>query len=186
MLLSLARGLTQGRRAGTVHAIGVALGIMAHTVLAAFGVSLLLLAHEAAFWAMKLAGAAYLIYLGIMQWKQATPELNPKVAPMSYATILWRGFLSNALNPKVALFVIAFVPQFVRVDNANASAFMQITMLGAIFAALTVLAYASLAVVADRVSHWLGAHPAFFRWFNRGTGGVFVASGAALVLLEKR
>jgi threonine/homoserine/homoserine lactone efflux protein len=188
MMLSLARGLTQGRFAGIANAFGVGLGIMLHTVLAAFGVSALLIASETAFWAMKLVGAAYLVYLGIQQWK-AVGQLDDVRAPkMSVWQVFYKGMLSNLLNPKVALFVLAFVPQFVRTGDASAgsSAFVQIVALGAIFSILTVFFYALLALTASSVSIWLTARPTWVRNFNRSTGVVFIASGAAVLALDRR
>jgi threonine/homoserine/homoserine lactone efflux protein len=103
MLLSLARGLTQGRLAGIANAFGVGVGIMLHTVFAAFGVSALLVASETAFWIMKLVGAAYLVYLGVQQWR-SSGELDHVTAPvMNVWHVFYKGVLSNLLNPKVAL-----------------------------------------------------------------------------------
>ena len=189
MLLSLSRGLTQGRGAGFAHAFGVGLGIMAQTLLAAFGVSALLTASETAFWVMKLIGGAYLIYLGVQQWRSVSSAtlLNAPTAP--FTTIFWRGMLSNLLNPKVALFVLAFVPQFVQAgDGANptSSPLVQMLLLGAIFSVLTVIAYAALGAAAGGVSRWLAANPAYLRGVNRGSAGLFVASGAAVLLLDRR
>jgi threonine/homoserine/homoserine lactone efflux protein len=188
MLLSLSRGLTQGRGAGFAHALGVGLGIMAHSLLAALGVSALLTASETAFWVMKLVGGAYLVYLGVQQWRSVTSTtlLNAPIAPL--ATIFWRGMLSNLLNPKVALFVLAFVPQFVQSASAgNASSpLVQMLLLGAIFSVLTVIAYGALGAAAGGVSRWLAANPAYLRGVNRGSAGLFVASGAAVLLLDRR
>lgn len=189
MLLSLSRGLTQGRGAGFAHAFGVGLGIMAHSLLAALGVSALLTASETAFWVMKLVGGAYLIYLGVQQWRSVASStlLNAPKAPLK--VIFWRGMLSNLLNPKVALFVLAFVPQFVRAgDGANpaSSPLVQMLLLGAIFSVLTVIAYGALGAAAGGVSRWLAAHPAYMRGVNRGSAGLFVASGAAVLLLDRR
>ena len=189
MLLSLSRGLTQGRGAGFAHAFGVGLGIMAHSLLAALGVSALLTASETAFWVMKLVGGAYLIYLGVQQWRSVASAtlLNAPKAPLK--GIFWRGILSNLLNPKVALFVLAFVPQFVRAgDGANptSSPLVQMLLLGAIFSVLTVIAYGALGAAAGGVSRWLAAHPAYMRGVNRGSAGLFVASGAAVLLLDRR
>ena len=189
MLLSLSRGLTQGRGASLAHALGVGLGIMAHSMLAALGVSALLTASQTAFWVMKLVGGAYLIYLGVQQWRsvRSTALVNAAKAPLM--TIFWRGMLSNLLNPKVALFVLAFVPQFVRPgDAANpaASPLVQMLLLGAIFSVLTVIAYAALGAAAGGVSRWLAANPAYLRGVNRGSAGLFVASGAAVLLLDRR
>ena len=186
MLLSLSRGLTQGRGAGFAHAFGVGSGIMAHSLLAAFGVSALLTASETAFWVMKLVGGAYLVYLGVHQWRSVTSTtvLSAPKAPLT--TIFWRGMLSNLLNPKVALFVLAFVPQFVQSGSAASSPLVQMLLLGAIFSILTVIAYGALGAAAGGVSRWLAAHPAYLRGVNRGSAGLFVASGAAVLLLDRR
>ena len=189
MLLSLSRGLTQGRGAGFAHAFGVGLGIMAHSLLAALGVSALLTASETAFWVMKLVGGAYLIYLGVQQWRSVNPTsaatlLNAPKAPLK--VIFWRGILSNLLNPKVALFVLAFVPQFVQSGSGASSPLVQMLLLGAIFSILTVIAYGALGAAAGGVSRCLAAHPAYLRGVNRGSAGLFVASGAAVLLLDRR
>lgn len=186
MLMSLSRGLTQGKSAGIGHAIGAGVGIMAHSLLAALGVSALLTASETAFWVMKLAGGAYLIYLGVLQWKHAdaTATIAAKRAPL--VVIYWRGFLSNLLNPKVALFVLAFVPQFVRSGEGTSSPFVQMLLLGAIFSVLTMIAYGALGTLAGSVSRWLAAHPKAMRSVNRSSAGLFVASGAAVLLLDRR
>ena len=189
MLLSLSRGLTHGRGAGFAHAFGVGLGIMAHSLLAALGVSALLTASETAFWVMKLVGGAYLIYLGVQQWRSVTSATLPNAmkaprAPLK--VIFWRGMLSNLLNRKVALFVLAFVPQFVQSGSNAPSPLVQMLLLGAIFSILTVIAYGALGAAAGGVSRWLSAHPAHLRGVNRGSAGLFVASGAAVLLLERR
>ena len=186
MLLSLSRGLTQGRGAGFAHAFGVGLGIMAHSLLAALGVSALLTASETAFWVMKLVGGAYLIYLGVQQWRSVASStlLNAPKAPLK--VIFWRGMLSNLLNPKVALFVLAFVPQFVQSGSEASSPLVQMLLLGGIFSVLTVIAYCALGAAAGGVSRWLAAHPAYMRSVNRGSAGLFVASGAAVLLLDRR
>ncbi len=189
MLLSLSRGLTQGRGAGFAHAFGVGLGVMAHSLLAALGVSALLTASETAFWVMKLAGGAYLIYLGVQQWRSSTDTTlinapGPTKAPLT--TIFWRGMLSNLLNPKVALFVLAFVPQFVQAGPEASSPLVQMLLLGAIYSMLTVIAYGALGAAAGGVSRRLAAHPAYMRGVNRGSAGLFVASGAAVLLLDRR
>ena len=187
MLLSLSRGLTQGRLAGVAHALGVGLGIMAHSLLAALGVSALLTASETAFWAMKLIGGVYLIYLGILSWRNATATARIASQRAPWMTLFWRGFLSNVLNPKVALFVLAFVPQFVRSGYVGASSpFVQMLLLGAIFSVLTIIAYSALGVAAGGVSRWLAAHPSYLRTVNRTSAGLFIASGAVVLLLDRR
>jgi threonine/homoserine/homoserine lactone efflux protein len=135
---------------------------------------------------MKLAGGAYLIYLGVLQWKHAdaTATVAAKRAPL--VIIYWRGFLSNLLNPKVALFVLAFVPQFVRSGDGASSPLVQMLLLGAIFSVLTMIAYGALGTLAGSVSRWLAAHPKAMRSVNRSSAGLFVASGAAVLLLDRR
>ena len=134
MLMSLSRGLTQGPSAGIAHALGAGLGIMAHSLLAALGVSALLTASETAFCAMKLIGGVYLIYLGILSWRNASAVASAASQKAPWMTLFWRGFMSNLLNSKVALFVLAFMPQFVRSGDIGASSpFVQMLLLGAIF-----------------------------------------------------
>ena len=187
MLLSLSRGLTQGRLAGVAHALGVGLGIMAHSLFAALGVSALLTASETAFWVMKLIGGVYLIYLGIVAWRNASVVASVASQRAPWMTLFWRGFMSNLLNPKVALFVLAFVPQFVRSGGADATIpFTQMLLLGAIFSVLTIIAYGALGIAAGGVSRWLAAHPSYLRNVNRASAGLFIASGAAVLLLDRR
>ena len=186
MLLSLSRGVTQGRAAGFAHALGAGIGIMGHSLLAAFGVSALLTASQTAFWVMKLIGGAYLIYLGVQQWRSTSTTAFVTTRPAPMRVILLRGILSNLLNPKVALFVLAFVPQFVRAGDGASSPLVQMLLLGAIFSILTIIAYGALGAAAGGVSRWLASHPAYMRGVNRGSAGLFVASGAAVLLLDRK
>ncbi|MCC7067023.1 MAG: LysE family translocator [Burkholderiales bacterium] len=187
MLLSLSRGLSQGRAAGCAHACGAGVGIMGHSLLAALGVSALLTASETAFWIMKLVGAAYLIYLGVQQWRSGVGSIGLVPAkPASWWQIFMRGVLSNLLNPKVALFVLAFVPQFVRAGEGAGSPLVQMLLLGAIFSVLTIIAYSALGAAAGSVNRWLATHPGWLRGVNRGSAGLFMASGTAILLLDRR
>ena len=187
MLLSLSRGLSQGRAAGCAHACGAGVGIMGHSLRAAFGVSALLTASQTAFWVVKLVGAAYLIYLGVQQWRSAATGAAPMTTkPAPLQVVFMRGVLSNLLNPKVALFVLAFVPQFVLAGDGAASPLVQMLLLGAIFSLLTIIAYSALGAAAGSVNRWLAAHPAYLQAVNRGSAGLFVASGAAVLLLDRR
>jgi len=186
MLLSLSRGVTQGRAAGVAHALGAGIGIMGHSLLAAFGVSALLTASQTAFWVMKLVGGAYLIYLGVQQWRSMSTTAFVTARPAPLRVIFLRGILSNLLNPKVALFVLAFVPQFVRSGDGGSSPLVQMLLLGAIFSILTIIAYGALGAAAGGVSRWLASHPAYMRGVNRGSAGLFVASGAAVLLLDRK
>ncbi len=186
MLLSISRGLTGGRSSGLAHSLGVGLGIMLHSLLAALGVSTLLTASETAFWVMKLVGGGYLIYLGVQQWRSTETAVAIDAPHALMKEIFWRGVLSNAFNPKVALFVLAFIPQFVVTDAQAGSPLVQMLLLGAIFSVLTIIAYGALAAAAGSVSRWLQSHPAYMRGVSRVSAGMFVAAGAAVLLLDRR
>lgn len=113
----ITRGVSQGRRAGIVSAIGVTLGILVHTIFAALGLAVILRTSALAFLAVKYTGAAYLVYLGIKSYRDKTSfDLTSKQAQAMTRTIFIQGMLSNVLNPKVALFFLAFLPQFVNPD----------------------------------------------------------------------
>jgi threonine/homoserine/homoserine lactone efflux protein len=185
MLMSLSRGLSQGRAAAAAYAAGVAVGIMVHAALAALGVSVLLRTSEAAFTIFKLAGGAYLIYLGVQLWRAQGGALVQPQAPRALPALFAMGALGNVLNPKVALFVLALVPQFV-VNDSGVSAGTQILWLGAIFSVATFFAYAGLGAAAGRAQAWMYARPNALRGFNRFTSGVFVVAGLGVLTLERR
>jgi threonine/homoserine/homoserine lactone efflux protein len=185
MLMSLSRGLSQGRAAACAYAGGVAVGIMVHTVLAALGVSVLLRASETAFTLFKLAGGLYLFYLGVQLWRAQGRAVEQARAPLLLPALFASGALSNVLNPKVALFVLALVPQFV-VSGSGVSAGTQILALGGIFAVATWLAYAGLGAAAGRAQAWMMAKPQVLAGFNRFTAGVFMVAGLGVFTLERR
>lgn len=130
VIFATASGMAGGPRAGAVAGIGVGLGGLWHVALAAAGVSALLAAYPPAMLALKLGGAAYLLYLAVKSWR-AGDSLPSGRGEGAVLRALWRGFLTNALNPKVALFVLAFLPQFT--DPARGPVWQQILILGAVF-----------------------------------------------------
>lgn len=185
MLMSLSRGLSQGRTAAAAYAAGVAVGIMVHSAFAALGVSVLLKTTELAFWMFKLAGGVYLLYLGVQLWRAQRRDWAQSLdcAPLSH--VFLRGMLTNVLNPKVALFVLALIPQFADAHSGSSVA-VQILLLGAIFSGLTLLAYATLGAAAHRTQAWMQARPRLLAAFNRFTAGVFVLAGLGILSLERR
>ncbi len=185
MMLTLSRGLSQGRAAAALHALGVALGIMVHAVLAALGVAALMKASSFAFWVFKLAGGLYLIYLGLQLWRAQRTSLAEPLPPLPAHTIFIRGVLSNVLNPKVVLFMLALLPQFVSLDS-GASPQSQMLALGGIYALMTVLAYSSLGAAASRAQAWCAARPRVLRRFNRMTAVLFLGAGAAILVMDRR
>ncbi|MEP7070093.1 MAG: LysE family translocator, partial [Usitatibacter sp.] len=115
MIYVITRSLAQGRFAGLCSALGVCLGILVHTALAALGVGAILRASEALFVALQLGGAAYLVYLGLRMLLARDPTRIDTAArrPLAPFALVWQGVLSNVTNPKIVLFFLAFLPQFV-------------------------------------------------------------------------
>jgi threonine/homoserine/homoserine lactone efflux protein len=132
MTYVIARSASQGRLAGISSALGISAGALAHTLLAAVGLSALVLQSEVAFQLIKFAGAAYLLYLAWKAWRSGNTEAGqPSRPPASLARIFTEGLLTNLLNPKVALFILAFLPLFVDPDRGRVAG--QILFLGLLF-----------------------------------------------------
>lgn len=178
------RSLSQGTRAGSVAALGIGLGCCVHIVAAALGLSAILATSATAFMLIKLIGAAYLVYVGVtmLRSKAAGPQQQQqsvRAAPLR--TIFTQGFLTNALNPKVALFFLAFVPQFI--DPAATSKPLAFLFLGAIFNFNGTLWNLCLAWLSARLGR-TGTSDRFSTWLNRSVGGLFVFLGLRLALAE--
>jgi threonine/homoserine/homoserine lactone efflux protein len=187
-LFIMARSATQGWRAGFVACWGIGSGVFVHVFAAALGLSALLATSATAFAVVKIIGAAYLVWIGIGMLRQraateATPELDAVPRASRYRDIYRQGFLTNALNPKVALFFLAFVPQFIAPDaHSKPLAFIA---LGVIFDINGMLWCHSLALFTAFASRRLNVGAGLGRWLNRAMGGVFVALGARLALASR-
>jgi len=190
-LLIMTRSATQGWRAGSAAALGIGTGTFVHIVGAALGLSAILATSAAAFTIVKLAGAAYILYLavGMLLSKRSSngAAAPPKIAPLPYRRIYAQGILTNVLNPKVALFFLAFVPQFIDANAPHkALAFL---ILGAIFNINGMLWCHALALFtagfAAKSSARLKQNPAVAQWLNRATGGLFVWLGVKLALAKQ-
>ncbi|MBB3196943.1 LysE family translocator [Roseateles terrae] len=199
-LLIMARSAAHGFRAGSAAALGIGAGTCVHVLAAALGLSALLSASAAAFTVVKLLGAAYLVYLGLSMLlkrrnrpaatgSESSPAaaVSPPVAPATPRAIFMQGFLTNVLNPKVALFFLAFVPQFISADApSKALAFI---FLGAIFNFNGMLWCHLLAwmgaVTGAQVRNRRWSEP-LARWLNRGLGALFLTFGVRLALSDAR
>lgn len=182
MLLALGRGLGQGRLAGAISGLGSGIGILTTSVLVAFGLAALLETSVVAFTVMKFAGAGYLVWLGIKTLRERS-LFSPKPAkPASNLEIFVLSVVNNILNPKVALFMVAFLPQFVRHDAPDVVA--QTVLLGSIFAVITVIAYATLGIAAASLTRQLERRPRIVAGFNIGAGIAFVLSGLKVASIE--
>lgn len=183
-LLAISRGLSQGRLAAALSAIGAGLGIMCHTLAATFGLSLILQNSPQAFWAVKAVGALYLVWLG---WKALVAgdlvSFTP-AARLPLSRVLLTGVLSNVLNPKPGLFVLAFLPQFVDASRGSVSA--QMLGYGAIFAVMTAVIFTLMGSFASRLAGWLQTRPRVVRGVNIGAGLAFIAAGLSVLSLKQR
>lgn len=183
-LLAIGRGLSQGRTAAVLSSVGAGLGIMCHTVAATLGLTLVIQASPAAFWAVKLAGAAYLLWLGIKALTARNLIAFEPTAHQPLERVFLTGLLSNVLNPKPGLFVLAFIPQFV--GAARGPVAVQMLVYGAIFALATAIIFSLLGSSAARLSRWLAQRPRVTTGLNVGADLAFVASGLSILALGNR
>jgi threonine/homoserine/homoserine lactone efflux protein len=183
MLYVLARSTGQGRAAGLASALGIGAGCFFHIFAVAFGLAGLLRTVPLAYNAVRFAGAAYLIYLGVRTLLARGSGANKMAAvkPASLWRIFGQGVITNVLNPKVALFFLAFLPQFI---SPHASAFGQTVRLGLIFdlSGTTVNVVVALAAssIGDALRNRIG-EASFFRWL---TGGVFIGLGLRMAVRD--
>ncbi|RFP09925.1 MULTISPECIES: LysE family translocator [unclassified Duganella] len=193
-LLIMTRSATQGWRAGSAAALGIGAGTMIHIFAAALGLSALLATSATAFTAVKWVGAAYIVYVGIGMLRAklraqaddaAAAETAARAAaqPLAYRKIFFQGFLTNVLNPKVALFFLAFVPQFISADSTSKP--LAFIVLGCIFNFNGMLWCNGLAIFTAFASARLKVKPLVALWLNRVTGGLFLALGLRLALAEQ-
>ena len=179
MVLVMSRGIAQGARAGVVTAAGVSTGLLGHTVLAALGLGAILQSSELAFTAMKYAGAAYLLFLGVKAFVTPPIELGgPKSTSGALRTPFFQGAISNLSNPKVAIFYFAYLPQFVTAESARPTE--TLLVLGVAFALITFLVKVPIGYVAGTFSGWLQVRPTVQNWLNRVSGSVLVGLGVQL------
>ena len=183
MLLVMSRAITHGTRAGVVTAAGVSVGLVGHTVLAALGLGVLLRASDGLFTAVKVAGAAYLLYLGVQLLLTRAARLAVAASTRhSLSRLFLTGAASNLSNPKIAVFYVAFLPQFMSPSAPRPTA--TLLTLGLVFALLTFLIKGPVALCAGRLSTWFHAHPAALSWVYRCSGLVMI--GLALRLAVSR
>ncbi len=180
-LMVLSVGISRGQRAGMGFGLGCALGCFLHTLWAALGIGAVVMASEETFSVLKMAGAAYLVYVGAMSWRFAGKASlvsleQGAVEPIS--AHLRRGFIANVINPKVALFFIAFLPQFA--DPARGALWLQMVALGALFAIQTAVIFSGIGWSAGSIGGRLQRQPSLAIWLDRCAALIFL--GLALHL----
>jgi threonine/homoserine/homoserine lactone efflux protein len=181
VLYIVARSVEQGRLAGLVSALGVHVGTLVHVAAAALGVSALLVSSALAFNVVKYLGALYLVYLGVRKLLGRDETAGGQaLAPRSLRQLFVQGVVVNVLNPKTALFFLAFLPQFV--DVTRGAVGFQILVLGMVFVALGVLSDGLYAVAAGTAGTWLRREGRFIRAERYVSGSVFVGLGLTAAL----
>lgn len=184
MILVMSRSIAQGSAAGVATAAGVSVGLVGHTLLATLGLGAILRTSEWLFLVLKLAGAAYLVVLGVQLLRTRAQQIaTAGGAPRSLARLFADGALSNVSNPKIAIFYFAFLPQFVAPGAEHPTA--AVFALGLLFAALTFLVKGPVGLAAGALSGWLRRRPAVLQWLYRSSGAVLIALGVKLAL-ERR
>ena len=184
MLYVITRGMSHGRQAGILSALGVIVGILVHTTAAALGLSVILQTSALAFLAVKFAGAFYLLYLGIRTWfDESTFQVHAVSSAANPGALFGQGVLSNVLNPKVAIFFLAFLPQFVDRQNGNVAA--QMVALGMIFAFFGLCFLVTVGVSAGAIGKWLTHRPHYTDLLRRLASSILVILGIRLALTER-
>jgi threonine/homoserine/homoserine lactone efflux protein len=183
-ILAISRGLSQGKLAAALSALGAGLGILCHTLAATFGLSLIIQGSPQAFWVVKVVGALYLLWLGYKALVAGDLISFTPSAQLPLSRVLATGVLSNVLNPKPGLFVLAFLPQFV--DANRGSVPVQMLAYGSIFAVMTALIFALMGGFASRLAGWLQVRPKMIKGVNVGAGLTFIAAGLSILALKQR
>ena len=180
-LYIVGRSASQGARAGAVAALGIGAGCFVHVSAAALGLSALLSTSALGFAIVKYIGAAYLFYLGVSMIVRRSRPTNSaqKLATEALSRVFWGGFLTNALNPKVALFFLAFLPQFI--DPASPNKGLGMLFLGVVFTFNGTLWNLFVAWSSATVSSRFKASPVIATWLNRACGGLFLYFSLKLV-----
>jgi len=185
MLYVAARSSSGGRGVGVVSALGIGAGTLVHISALALGLSAVLVTVPAAYAAVRYAGAAYLVFLGVRALlRPRAISLPARAEPAGSWRAFRQGMLTNILNPKVALFFLAFLPQFV--DPARGSAAAQTVVLGLVFDTTGTAVNIGVAILASRATEWWRRRPRGADWLQRATGLLFLGLGARLAFAAGR
>jgi threonine/homoserine/homoserine lactone efflux protein len=181
-MMVLGTGMSKGRARGIAFGLGCAFGCLSHTLLATLGVSALIAASPAAFTALKVAGGLYLLWLGAgaLRSRGGAHAAAATGAVEPLPSLFRKGVLANAINPKVVLFFLSFLPQFVVPARGHAS--LQIALLGMIFTAQAAVLFGLLGFFSGSVGRWLGRRPGAGMWLDRLAGTIFVGLGLKLLV----
>jgi threonine/homoserine/homoserine lactone efflux protein len=179
----LARGISQGRAAGLVAALGFAAGLTFHTTLAAFGVAALLRSSPLAFQIVKIAGGLYLIWIGIKALRSQGLASAHSRPSQSLSAVFRQSVIGNMMNPKVTLFFVVFLPQFVDPSGTQRVA-VQMIELGLVFMLQTLAIFSAFGLFAGALGVWLKRRPRVGVWLDRLAGATFIALGLRVALRD--
>ena len=186
MLYVITRSTSQGFKGGVISSLGIMTGCMVHIVAAVAGLSAIIARSALAFNIIKYAGAAYLIYLGLrsLLHKKQAMEIKKDVPVLSYRNLFWQGVVTNVLNPKVALFFLAFLPQFVDIRSGGIQ--WQILFLGTWFDISGTLVNILVAMLFGKIGNWLTHSPRFVQWQERITGAILIGLGIKVAISSSK
>ncbi len=181
----LTQGMTKSKKAAIVTTLGLTTGLIIHTSAAAFGISVIFQTSEIAFNIVKYVGAAYLLYIAYQAFKYRNEKLDLSVQNSSseLKKLYFKGFIMNILNPKVSIFFLAFLPQFVNTASGNVP--MQMITLGGVFMVLTIVVFSSIGVAGNLLSSKLLEKPNIVKYMNVLTSFVLVSLGIKLALSQR-
>jgi threonine/homoserine/homoserine lactone efflux protein len=182
-LFVLSQGLARGRKPAVATALGMCCGVSVHTSAAALGISALFYSSALAFNIVKFAGAAYLLFLAWKTLREPSSARLSQADERPLGRLFQRGFLMNVLNPKVAMFFLAFLPQFVTPDGGPPP--VQMFGLGLAFMLQAACIFCAIAWLSGGIGRRILANPKRIRWLNWLAGGVFISLGARLALAQK-
>lgn len=182
-LYTVSTGISRGRRAAIAAAFGCTLGIVPHLIASALGLSAIMNMGAEVFSAVKLAGAAYLLYLAWQMWKDTgVVGLEGRSADLTASATVWRAIVLNLLNPKLTIFFLAFLPNFISPGAGPAPA--QLMTLSTVFMAMTFAVFALYALIAGSARRVLSG-PSVMRWIQRSFAVVFAGLAIDLALSER-
>jgi len=181
----LTQGMTKSKKAAIITTFGLCTGLIIHTSAAALGISVIFQTSQMAFNIVKYAGAAYLLYIAYQAFKYRNEPLDLSVQNSSseLKKLFFKGFIMNILNPKVSIFFLAFLPQFVNTQAGNVP--IQMITLGIIFMIMTVIVFSSIGIAANLLSSKLQKNPGIVKVMNILTSTVLVALGIKLALSQR-
>jgi threonine/homoserine/homoserine lactone efflux protein len=181
----LSQGATKGTKAAIATTLGLSSGVIVHTSAAALGISVILQSSELAFSVLKFLGAGYLLFLAFQTYKNRNKpfELSVKNSAKEMKRLYLKGFFMNILNPKVSIFFLAFLPQFINVENGSVA--MQMILLGVIFMLVTIVVFSTIGIAGSTLNVKLRTNPSIVVYMNSFTSLVLVVLALNLALSVK-